>query len=109
MAPTPTAPEDPTSGSPRTDAADPDRALPQVNGRHHALDGIRALACLMVLIVHVSTETGDALAPGILGGVLSATALAVPLFFALSGVLLYRPWARAALDGTRGPNVPSYL
>lgn len=109
MAPTPTAPEDPTSGSPRTDAADRERTLPQVSGRHHALDGIRALACLMVLIVHVSTETGDALAPGILGGVLSATALAVPLFFALSGVLLYRPWARATLDGTRGPHVPSYL
>ncbi|MBR8745059.1 acyltransferase [Nocardiopsis sp. MG754419] len=109
MAPTSSAPEDPASGAPRPTSADPTRLLPQVSGRHHSLDGIRGFACLMVLVVHVSTETGDALAPGVLGGVLSATALAVPLFFALSGVLLYRPWARAALDGTRGPNVPAYL
>lgn len=109
MAPTPTAPEDSTSGDPRPASTDPARLLPQVSGRHHSLDGIRGLACLMVLIVHVSTETGDVLVPGILGGLLSATALAVPLFFGLSGVLLYRPWARATLDGTRGPNVPAYL
>lgn len=33
----------------------------------------------------------------------------MPLFFALSGLLLYRPWARAALDGTAGPRVLGYL
>ncbi|WP_017580788.1 acyltransferase family protein [Nocardiopsis valliformis] len=109
MAPTPAASEDPASASTRTPVVDPTRLLPQVSGRHHALDGIRALACLMVLVVHVSTETGDALAPGPVGALLSASALAVPLFFALSGVLLYRPWARAALDGTRGPDTRAYL
>ncbi|GAB3714298.1 acyltransferase family protein [Nocardiopsis oceani] len=109
MAPTPSAPEDPTSGSPRTHSVDDTRLLPQVNGRHHSLDGIRAGACLLILVVHVSTETGDALSPGPIGGLLSAGALAVPLFFALSGVLLYRPWARSTLDGVRGPNVRAYL
>jgi peptidoglycan/LPS O-acetylase OafA/YrhL len=109
MAPTASAPEDPTSGSSRTPAVDRTHLLPQVNGRHYALDGIRAGACLLVLVVHVSTETGDALAPGPVGALLSAGALAVPLFFALSGVLLYRPWARSTLDGTRGPNVRAYL
>lgn len=109
MAPTPTAPEDSTSGDPRPTSVDTTRLLPQVNGRHHSLDGIRGFACLMVLVVHVATETGDVLTPGVLGGLISALALAVPLFFGLSGVLLYRPWARAALDGTRGPNVPAYL
>lgn len=109
MASTPSAAEDPASdgASPRT--VDRSLLLPQVTGRHHALDGIRAGACLMVLVVHVSTETGDALAPGPIGALLSAGALAVPLFFALSGVLLYRPWARAALEGTRGPSARVYL
>ena len=127
MAPTPSAPEDPTGAptgstsdgtppgastagvrpSPRT--PDPALALPQVDGRHETLDGIRAMAALMVLVFHVATETGDSLAPGVLGGLLSAFDLAVPLFFTLSGVLLYRPWARAALDGTRGPRARPYL
>ena len=110
MAPTPSAPEDPAgtpSGGMRTSPEDP--SLPQVDGRHETLDGIRAAAALMVLAFHVATETGDALAPGALGGALSALDLAVPLFFTLSGVLLYRPWARAALDGTPSPAVLPYL
>lgn len=114
MAPTPSAPEDPTgtpSGGARTTPAvpDPARLLPQVDGRHATLDGIRAVAALMVLVFHVATETGDSLAPGVLGGALSAFDLAVPLFFTLSGVLLYRPWARAVLDGSRSPSARTYL
>lgn len=114
MAPTPTAPEDPTgapSGGAHTSSSAPDPALvlPQVSGRHESLDGIRALAAMMVLVFHVATETGDSLAPGVIGGLLSAFDLAVPLFFALSGVLLYRPWARAALAGVRGPRARPYL
>ncbi|WP_017616215.1 acyltransferase family protein [Nocardiopsis salina] len=103
----------PTSSAPEHDGArtpgDPDLVLPQVDGRHEMLDGIRAMAALMVLVFHVATETGDSLRPGVVGGLLSAFDLAVPLFFALSGVLLYRPWARAALDGARGPRARAYL
>ncbi|TDQ52005.1 acyltransferase family protein [Actinorugispora endophytica] len=91
-------------GSPAADAR-----LPQVSGHQPALDGVRALAALMVLVFHVAVETGDALAPGVWGALLSGGEMAVPLFFALSGLLLYRPWARAALDGTRGPSVRRYL
>lgn len=112
MAPTSSsAPGDPAAGAHSADARTPDPSLllPQVDGRHEALDGVRALAALMVLVFHVATETGDSLAPGVLGGLLSAFDVAVPLFFALSGVLLYRPWARAALDGTRGPRARPYL
>ncbi|GHD22688.1 acyltransferase family protein [Nocardiopsis kunsanensis] len=105
MAPSPSAP--PHGGAHST--GDPGLALPQVSGRHETLDGIRATAALMVLVFHVATETGDSLAPGPLGGLLSAFDLAVPLFFALSGVLLYRPWARAALDGTERPRARTYL
>ena len=109
MAPTPSTAEDPVSVDGKPRIGDPASLLPQVSGRHHVLDGIRAVACLMVLMVHVSTETGDALAPGPIGALLSAGELAVPLFFALSAVLLYRPWARATLDGTPGPSTRVYL
>ncbi|MFW5420192.1 acyltransferase [Nocardiopsis sp. CNT-189] len=84
-------------------------ALPQVRGHLEPLDGVRALAALMVLVFHVSVETGDALAPGALGALLSAAELAVPLFFALSGLLLYRPWVRACLDRTPSPAARVYL
>ena len=93
----------------RTLSPTPDRLLPQVDGRHETLDGIRAAAALMVLFFHVATETGDSLAPGVVGGLLATLDLAVPLFFALSGVLLFRPWARAALDGDRAPRAVPYL
>ncbi|PSK97166.1 peptidoglycan/LPS O-acetylase OafA/YrhL [Murinocardiopsis flavida] len=99
----PAPPPDPTP------PADPARTLPQVSGHQQALDGIRALAALMVLVFHVAIETGAALADGAIGALLSRGEMGVPLFFALSGLLLYRPWARAAIDGTPGPSVRSYL
>lgn len=83
--------------------------LPQVSGHQPALDGMRALAALLVLVFHVAVETGDALAPGAGGALLAGGDMAVPLFFALSGLLLYRPWAHAAIDGVPGPSVRRYL
>ncbi|MFC7327604.1 acyltransferase family protein [Marinactinospora rubrisoli] len=83
--------------------------LPQAHGRLTALEGVRALAALMVLVFHVAMETGAALAPGVPGALLARGEMGVPLFFALSGFLLYRPWASAALDGVRGPRARGYL
>lgn len=97
--PAPSAPGPPPAGA----------RLPQVSGHQPALDGVRAIAALMVLVFHVAVEAGDALAPGVWGAVLSGGEMAVPLFFALSGLLLYRPWARAALDGDPGPSTRRYL
>ncbi|WP_344102238.1 acyltransferase [Nocardiopsis rhodophaea] len=85
------------------------RFLPQVRGHLTGLDGIRAIAALMVLVFHVAIETGAALHPGVFGALLSGGQYGVPLFFALSGLLLYRPWARAALDGTPRPAALPYL
>ncbi len=100
----------PTEPPPSRDGeAGPERALPQVHRHQEPLDGIRAMAAFLVLVFHVGVETGDALEPGVAGALMSAGELAVPLFFALSGLLLYRPWARAALDGTAGPRVLGYL
>lgn len=94
--------------APRTDVSG-EAALPQVTGHNPGLDAVRAVAALMVLAFHVAVENGTALAPGVVGALLSTLELAVPLFFVLSGVLLYRPWAAAALDGTERPGVRSYL
>lgn len=83
--------------------------LPQVSGYHLPLDGVRAIAAVMVLVFHVAVEVGVVLEPGMRGAVLSSFELAVPLFFALSGVLLYRPWVRATLDDTPRPRAVAYL
>ncbi|ASU85425.1 acyltransferase [Nocardiopsis gilva YIM 90087] len=95
--------------APATAARPDSRFLPQVRGHITGLDGIRAIAALMVLVFHVGIETGAALHPGVFGAFLSGGQYGVPLFFALSGLLLYRPWARAALDGTPRPAVLPYL
>jgi len=55
------------------------------------LDGVRALAALMVLITHVGFDTG-ASARGPAGALLARLDAGVALFFALSGMLLLRPW-----------------
>nr|WP_046471968.1 acyltransferase [Allosalinactinospora lopnorensis] len=83
--------------------------MPQIHGHQESLDGIRAMAALLVLVFHVAVETGNALEPGVVGALLATGELGVPLFFALSGLLLYRPWARAALDGAAGPRVRRYF
>ncbi|WP_017538444.1 acyltransferase family protein [Nocardiopsis halophila] len=98
-----------SAAAPEQENHRPPAPLPQVRGHNAPLDGIRAIAALMVLVFHVAVETGAALAPGVRGALLSAAELAVPLFFGLSGLLLYRPWVRACLDGSRGPDVRVYL
>lgn len=76
--------------------------------RFPALDGVRGLAALAVVVHHVGLYVG---AHGDIAGgeVLRRLDVGVPVFFALSGFLLYRPFvaARAA----RGPavRVPDYL
>lgn len=76
-------------------------------GRLRALDGYRAAAALMVLVTHCAFSTGeiDASAWGHLLGRLD---FGVTLFFLLSGFLLYRPWARAALVGGPAPALGPY-
>ncbi|MCG5213824.1 acyltransferase family protein [Streptosporangium sp. KLBMP 9127] len=77
--------------------------------RVDALDGVRALAALAVLLYHVALQTGVALQDGIVGALLSRADVAVPIFFVLSGLLLYRPWAVASLTGERPPDTRAYL
>ncbi|SDH97892.1 Peptidoglycan/LPS O-acetylase OafA/YrhL, contains acyltransferase and SGNH-hydrolase domains [Rhodococcus triatomae] len=66
-----------------------------------ALEGMRGLAALGVLVTHVAFQTATT-GPDVLGRVLGRLDLAVALFFALSGFLLWRPHAAAA----RGIGMP---
>jgi peptidoglycan/LPS O-acetylase OafA/YrhL len=88
------APEDVTTG----DAADPPTPVPELSGGAHfpCLDAYRGIGMTMVLVSHAGFMTGF-MQRSALGPYLVRLELAVPMFFMLSGFLLYRPFAKAAL------------
>ncbi|MET8861656.1 acyltransferase [Nonomuraea sp. NPDC004580] len=80
-----------------------------MKGRDAALDGIRAVAALGVWLLHVGSNTGVMYRDGMLHWLMSRLGIAVPIFFLLSGLLLYRPWARAVIENTPRPRPLGYL
>jgi peptidoglycan/LPS O-acetylase OafA/YrhL len=84
-------------------------ALPISAGRNPGLDGLRVIAALAVLVTHVGGQTGFEFTGTPASWIVNRGDVGVPIFFALSGLLLYRRWARAALDGEAGPAVVGYL
>lgn len=77
-------------------------------GKHFAaLDGYRALAAFMVVVTHVAYSTGMVVS-GTVGHILGRFDFGVPLFFLMSGFLLYRPWVRAAIEGRPHPRHRRY-
>ena len=90
-------------GAPGAEAAAPD------GERVGALDGVRAIAALAVLVYHVAIESAAALGEDFFSGLLARGDVAVPVFFTLSGLLLYRPYAAAALTGGPRPDTRAYL
>ncbi|WP_330251753.1 acyltransferase [Nocardia sp. NBC_00565] len=91
-----------TLPAPTTDA--PIRA----RGFVPALEGMRGMAALGVLLTHVAFQTGAANAP-VLGRIWGRFDMAVAVFFALSGFLLWRPHAAAARGLGTAPSVGYYL
>lgn len=73
-----------------------------------ALEGMRGMAALGVLLTHVAFQTGAAGTP-VIGRVLGRFDMAVAVFFALSGFLLWRPHAAAARGLGRAPSLGYYL
>jgi peptidoglycan/LPS O-acetylase OafA/YrhL len=76
-------------------------------GRVDALTGIRAVAAILVVLTHAAYTTGK-YTHGYWGLVYSRMEIGVPIFFALSGFLLFRPWVRAAAAGGPAPSVRRY-
>jgi peptidoglycan/LPS O-acetylase OafA/YrhL len=72
-----------------------------------SLTGIRAVAALLVLLTHAAYTTGK-YTHGYLGLVYSRTEIGVPIFFVLSGFLLFAPWVRSLAQDRPAPSVRRY-
>lgn len=72
-----------------------------------ALTGVRAVAALLVVATHAAYTTGK-YTHGYAGLVYSRMEIGVPIFFVLSGFLLFGPWVRAAMAGSPAPSVRRY-
>ena len=76
-------------------------------GRVDWLTGIRAVAALLVVLTHAAYTTGK-YPQGYVGLVYSRMEIGVPIFFVLSGFLLFLPWVKAAASGGTPPSVRRY-
>ena len=83
--------------------------LEQVAGpdRVTSLTGIRAVAAILVVATHAAYTTGKYI-EGYLGLVYSRMEIGVPIFFVLSGFLLFRPWVKSAATDGPEPSVRRY-
>jgi peptidoglycan/LPS O-acetylase OafA/YrhL len=83
--------------------------LEQVAGpdRVASLTGIRAVAALLVVATHAAYTTGKYI-EGYFGLVCARMEMGVPIFFVLSGFLLFRPWVKSIARGGPDPSVRSY-
>lgn len=78
--------------------------------RAPALDAVRGVAALAIVVLHAwlytttTAQKGDSL----LDGAVHQFRLGVPLFFVLSGFLLYRAWVAAARGGRPLPDLADY-
>ena len=83
--------------------------LEQVAGpdRVASLTGIRAVAALLVVATHAAYTTGKYI-EGYFGLFCSRMEMGVPIFFVLSGFLLFGPWVKAVATGAAAPSVRRY-
>ena len=75
-------------------------------GEIRALDGVRAIAALSIVIFHTLLYLHIEYLPAsqAIGNVWYYLSMGVQLFFVLSGFLLFRPYARAMLSGAALPS-----
>ncbi|AGB25046.1 putative acyltransferase [Mycobacterium sp. JS623] len=72
-----------------------------------SLTGIRAVAALLVMATHAAYTTGK-YTHGYVGLVYSRMEIGVPIFFVLSGFLLFGPWVKAVATDGASPSVRRY-
>ena len=84
----------------------------KITDRHFfsGIEGARGIAALMVLLYHVGVYSGQVCSTlwhqegnGIVGAVLAKNEAGLPVFFVLSGALLYRPFASPPYPNHRIP------
>ncbi|RGA05364.1 acyltransferase [Microbispora triticiradicis] len=93
----------------QVDLDTPAGPVPGNGGHLNSLDGIRAVAALLVLTLHVASVTGEMYGDTEFSWLVAHGDVGVAIFFVLSGLLLYRPWAAALLGSGRRPDVRVYL
>ena len=83
--------------------------LEQVAGpdRVASLTGIRAVAAILVVATHAAYTTGKYI-QGYFGLVSARMEIGVPIFFVLSGYLLFRPWVKSLATGGAAPSIRRY-
>jgi peptidoglycan/LPS O-acetylase OafA/YrhL len=72
-----------------------------------SLTGIRAVAALLVVGTHAAYTTGKYV-QGYWGLVSARLEIGVPIFFVLSGFLLFRPWVKSAATDGPPPSLSRY-
>ncbi len=72
-----------------------------------SLTGIRAVAALLVVGTHAAYTTGK-YTHGYWGLFGARMEIGVPIFFVLSGFLLFRPWVKSAATGGPPPSLSRY-
>ncbi len=79
----------------------PAAAAPRLSGteRVPAADGLRGLAAVAIVLHHSAFVSGNSLAPDRWGAIYSRLDVGVPVFFALSGFLLFRPFVARMVSG----------
>jgi len=94
--------------SPRTHGATTGIGTPRLRG----IEGLRGLAASSILVYHAwlyGAPSGGEAFGGPAAQVTGNLRAGVTLFFVLSGFLLFRPWAAAALAGREAPSIRRYL
>jgi len=82
--------------------------VPSWGKRIAGMEGLRAVAAVTVLVGHVKTHLTPETGWGALGPAMFILLNGLTLFFALSGFLLFRPFATALLKGDRFPLLGRY-
>ena len=73
-----------------------------------SLTGIRAVAAILVMATHAAYATGK-YTHGYVGLVYARMEIGVPIFFVLSGFLLFRPWVKPPAEGADAVGPPLCL